>query len=313
MLETFSAAGLSAVLALAGIYFPFVSGISMFLWTVPITILMVKRSFSSGLLALGLTAALTLTLAPTLVAGNFIAQFALVGIFYGVALSRKWNPGLVVLGGIGTAAGSLAIVLLFNFRGLGNALTELGQPIEEMFRQSLAFYEQTGVFDSLFAQGVTPAELEEYSHQVAETYKRLLPGLLVIGAMATAALNYLITYMVGQRASLELRKIPPFSQWQLPWHFAWGVVVGLAALLGGDYWQLDTLTRIGQNLLLISAPVLLVFGTSVVVFYYRRSSLPAWFKILIIILAAFYLTFSLMLVMALGLFDPLFGYRRRAT
>ncbi|MDH7478846.1 MAG: YybS family protein, partial [Syntrophomonadaceae bacterium] len=281
--------------------------------TVPITILMVKRSPPSGLLALAMTAVLTLVLAPSLVTVSFIAQFAPVGVFYGVALNRKWHPGIVALGGIGTAMGSLALVLLLTFRSAGIALAELGQPVEEMFHQSLAFYHQAGVFDSLFAQGVTPAELEEYARQVSETYKRLLPGLLAIGAMGTSVLNYLITCLVGNHAGLELRRIPPFSQWQLPWYFTWGVVVGLAALLGGDYWQLDTLSRIGQNLLLVFAPVLFVFGASVVVFYYRRSPLPAWFKISIIVLATFYLTFSLMLVMALGLFDPLFGYRRRST
>lgn len=311
--EVFLAAALASAMTLMGIYIPPVSGLAQILWTVPISLLMVKRNIPLGFLALGVTLAVALFLSPPLLAGSFIAQYALVGIYYGVALKKNWRPGIVVSGGIVIAILSLAASIIITFRSAGIPLTDLGQPLEGIYSQTMSLYEQLGVLDRMAAEGVSRAEFELSIRQMVETFKRLLPGLLAVGAMGTAVVNYLMTYLIGQRMGLGLRKAPPFSQWHLPWHFTWGVVIGLAALLGGDYWQYQSVKVFGQNLLLVFAPVLLVFGLSVAAFYYQKSSLPRWLKIGLIVIGFFYLSFSLVMLMALGLFDPLFGYRKRMS
>ena len=303
----------AAVLVLAGVNYIPVSGLAMILWILPISLIMKKRSFWFGMLVLVLTSLVVSGVSPNAAAAVFIAQFIPVGIFYGVGLKKQWRPGIVVTAGIIISILSMSAMALVTLHSEGLTLSEMVQPPEEIYNETMDLYQRTGFLDNLQNQGVNQEEVKTITRQVAETTWQLLPGLKAIEAMGAAVLNYMLLHLICRRFRLDVQNLPQFMYWELPWYLTWGVILGLAALLGGDYWQYQAVKLFGENLLLLFAPVLLVFGASVAVFFYKKAPWPMWLKIALIVLSFIYIWFTVLMLMTLGLFDPLFGYRKRIS
>lgn len=312
LVEGALAAALAAILALVGLYVPILSGLATLIWTVPITILIVRYSLREGLLAIVVAAILVVLLSNPFTAVFYVLQFAPVGIFFGLAFQRRLAVGGTVLGGMAISIISTAAVTLLSFQAIGLNLNDIDQQLAGTLDSMLQFYQRSGILELYAAQGITEQDLREATMQMFLLFKRLFPGILAFGAAASASVSYLITHLIARRLLIPIRSIPPFREWQMPWYLTWGVVLGFAALLGGDFFNISWLKASGQNLLLFYAPFLTVFGLSVISYFYAKSQIPRGIKIGLIILSCLYLSITLTLVMVLGLFDPLFNYRKLA-
>ena len=310
LVEGAFAAALAAVLALVGLYVPLLSSIATLVWTVPISILIIRYSLREGLLALTVTGILVILLSNPLAAAFYLLQFGLVGIFFGLAFKRQIPAGYTVLGGIVISLLSTLTVSWLSLKAMGLSLSDLNQQITNTLEAAFSFYRSSGILEFYQARGITEDILREATEQMISLLKRLLPGLLAVGAAVTAGVNFGVVHLVARRLLLPIPKLLPFREWQMPWYLTWGVVLGFAGLLAGDYFKINGLMLVGQNLLLFYVPFLVLFGISVVAFYYHKSQLPSVFKIGLIILSCFYLSITLILVMVIGLFDPLFNYRK---
>lgn len=299
---------LAVLLAFLGLYIPFMN----LVWTIPITIMTARYSLRYGLMTLAVSTFLLILLANPVTAGLYVAQFGLVGVFFGWAFKRQFSAGYGALGGMLLSVGSTAVVFYLGLQLTGLTLVDLDQRLQSSVDAAFNFYRNSGILNSYAERGITEEMMRESSLQMLEIMKRLLPGMLAMGAAASAGLNYLLAHAVARRVQLPLQPIRPFSEWQLPWYLTWGVILGFAALLLGDHFQLSWLVQGGQNLLLIYSPFLLLFGIAVVSHYYHKSQLPRWFKIGIIVLSVLYFTITLIVLMTIGLFDSLFNYRKLA-
>ncbi|NPV89201.1 MAG: DUF2232 domain-containing protein [Firmicutes bacterium] len=298
----------AAILALAGIkYMP---GLGMILWTLPISLIIIKRSCWSGMLVLALTALVVSGVSEPAAAAAFMAQFALVGLFFGIGLKRRWRLGTVITVGIIISILTFLSMELAALYSQGISLNEAVKPSEEIYNRTMEMYQRAGLLDNIQGEGINQEEFAAITRQLVDTLRRLVPSFMAIGAIATAVFNFLLLHLLGQRLRLDIVELPRFMDWQLPWYLTYGVILGLAALLGGNYLH-PAVKLFGENLLMLFAPVLVVFGTSVAVFFYQKAPWPMWLKIGLVVLGFVYIWFTLMMLMALGLFDPLFGYRKR--
>jgi uncharacterized protein YybS (DUF2232 family) len=310
LVEGALAAALAAILALVGLYIPILSSLATIVWTIPITLMVARYSLRDGLLAVIVTMVLVIILSNPLTAVLYVAQFGVVGLFYGLALKRQLSAGSSILGGVGISIISTVIITLASLQIMGITLSDLGQQLQSSVDSIVEFYRRAGVLEDYQAQGITEEALREAATQIVLFFQRILPGLLAVGAAITASLNYLIVQLVARRLQIPVVSLPPFREWQMPWYLTWGVVVAFAALLAGDYFGLSWLMIGGQNLLVLYAPFLIIFGIAVVSYYYQKSKLPRWFKASLIIFSCFYISITVVLIMSVGLFDPLFNYRK---
>jgi len=138
----------------------------------------------------------------------------------------------------------------------------------------------------------------------------LIPGVLVFGSLVSSCINYLLARQVLSRLGYRLQAIPPFRTWQLPWYSVWGIIAGLGLALAGDFWGQSLLVAIGQNIIYVYLPILLVTGLSVAVYYYYKVPISATWKMLLVFVALINLPLTVIALILLGTFDPLFNYRK---
>lgn len=303
-------AALAAVLALIGLFLPPLQVITNVIWTLPITVLIVRRDLRTGILATMVAGILVGLFGSLLKAFFLFTQFAGTGLLYGYLFKKEAAPGRTVMAGTLMALVSLALSLVLSFKLLGLSPGQLWADLEQTPEHILEFYRRSGVLEKLSQQGIT---LEEFRHSLESTItylKLLLPAMLATIALFTAFTNYLMAEAVLRRLNLRKRRLPPFRYWQLPWYTLWGVIAGLGLWLAGDYWQLAWLKTVGLNILYLYVPLLLGNGLAALSFFAHKFNWPPMLKVVFLIAFFIHIPLGVFMLLALGLFDPFLGWRK---
>ena len=213
---------------------------------------------------------------------------------------------------IGTivVAVSTLITFFLSFLLLGMSLADFSATFEETADAVIGMYERMGMIESLQEQGLSMEDIKEQILAMATTMGRLIPALMVIYGMLVAFVSYFIIRKTLQKLSLPVTKLPIFREWQIPWYFVWGIIIGLGLFLYADFIDWNTGKTIGMNIIYLYIPILFIQGLSVVVYFYKKWNINVLLKVLILVIIVVNIPLALMLLLSLGLFDPLFNYRR---
>ncbi len=305
-------AALTAVLALLGLFIPPLQVVTNLIWTIPIVVLIVRRDFRTGVMATVVTGLVVLLFVGPVRALFLILQFGGLGLVYGYLFRIRSGAGKAILGGAVVAAVSIALTIGLSLVISGMPFQDVDAEMRQIVDSAMEMYARMGLLDQLERQGTDPETLKVSLEQMARLMLLLLPGAMVAGAAISAFINFLLARMVLLRLGLYAPELPPFREWQLPWYGVWGIIIGLALWQGGDYWQWPVVKVIGQNIMYIYFPLLLVSGLSVLTFFYYRVNLSPFIKVMVGLLIMLNFPLAMMAVLAVGLFDPLFNYRRLA-
>lgn len=303
-------AALAAVIALFGFYIPPFQFITVFIWLVPIVVVSVRRDFNIGVLSLITACIILMILAPPWTAFLFIIQFAGLGLVFCYYFSKKEKFYKIIMVGTIVVAISTLITIILSFLILGMSLTDFSTTFEETADSVIEIYERTGMIKVLQEQGLSMKEIREEILAMATTMGRLMPALMVTYGMTVAFISYFIIRKTLQKLNLPVTELPSFHHWQIPWYFVWGIILGLGLLLIADYIDWSIGKTIGMNIIYLYLPILFVQGLSVVVFFYKKWNINVLLKVLILVIIVVNVPLALMLLLILGLFDPLFNYRR---
>lgn len=302
-------AAIAAVLGLSALFVPILGVVASVLWSIPIIILVVRFELRTGIMAL----AVALTIVG-LTAGPFGGlslglKSGLAALAFGHCLKKGLSPGKTVFWGGITAVAGTGILLLLTFMLMGGSLIEVGE-IENTVDQTLAFYERHGLLNPLMEQGVTQEELRGQLLKMMGLVVALIPGAMFLGSLTMAGITYLVARRVLKRLGHSLKAIPPFRHWQVPWYTVWGLILALLLILAGDYLEQKLPLLVGQNIIYIYLPLLLINGLAVITYYYYRWPLSLLVKGLLMAAAIINLPFVAPLLILIGAFDPLFNYRK---
>ncbi|MEL7567635.1 MAG: YybS family protein [Dehalobacterium sp.] len=300
-------AALAALLGIIGIYIPVLGMVTNLVWSIPIILLIMRHSMKLGLMGLAVTGLLISILAGPVQSILFLVNMGGMALIYGYCFKKGLSPMKALLFGTIIAAVSTASTILLSAfvanLPISQWITDLKLAINEGFQ----VYEKMGMMEKMLPKGVTP---EQYKEQFFHMIETLLPGVFVAASMGSALVNYLVARKFLRRLKYEIPEMPMFRDWHFPWQIVWGVILGLGLLLSGNYSQNSILTLVGQNILYIYYPVLLVSGISFVVFLWKNDFLTGFMRAMIIMAAFLFNAFFLMVLVLIGLFDPLFDYRR---
>jgi len=302
-------AALAAVLGLAALYLPVIGALAGALWPLPIIVLILRFELNTGLMALAVALAIIAMTAGPLGALSLGLRGGLTALILGHAFKKNWSPGLTVLsGGVVTVLGT-AVLLVVSFALLGGPLLDTAE-LERLVNETMDTYRRYGLLDPMLQQGITEEEVERQLRQAVSLALALVPGMMFISSLVAAGITYLLARATLKRLGYAIEPLPAFRYWQVPWYTVWGLILGLALLLAGDYLGYKPVLLIGQNIVYIYLPLLLINGLAVAVYYYHRWHLSPFLKAIGLAVMVINLPVTVIFLMIVGAFDPLFNYRK---
>ncbi len=148
---------------------------------------------------------------------------------------------------------------------------------------------------------------------------KILPGIIVVSFFMISLFNYIFSYIIFKKFSIEIEKIRQFTRWDIPWYYIWGIIAGLLLVLipviGGAGQEgrtvLVSLVDIsGYNLIIIFGMLYMVLGISVTWGIFERFKIAFLFRVLIIIFLWFFFGFALIIFPVLGIIDIWANFRK---
>ncbi len=300
-------AALSIVLILIAWYVPILGFFVTFVCAVPLMIVVMRHHWWAGVL----TGIIVFSGAMVLVGpmNGIVSALTVVGygLTYGLCFKNQVSPaktlflGTVITGFL--AGATLVIMAILGNVPLSAFITDLEKTMEQVF----ATYESMGVLDRLLPAGMTVAE---YKDSIMALFSLLLPAVLIIGAMITAAANYLFAGMILKKLRFSLRTLPPFREWHIPWWMVWGVIIALGAQFLSGRLENEILSTLAQNLFYIYFPITAISGLALLAFMFHQFRISRNVQIFLWIVFVVFLTFTLPFTLFLGLFDMIIDYRK---
>lgn len=231
----------------------------------------------------------------------WIVQWTLMGVIFVEAFSRARTVE-------GAMAGALAVTVTLQLLFMVVASWELEatpwslvrRSMEATLHRALAVYAGAG----LAPEGVE--RIREGIPALARAMAWVVPGSVV----AMDLLLYWWTLLVQRRALPLLGIQRPGAEvlhgWGLPYAWVWVTILGGCLLL----LPVEVARWIGLNVLILMGTVHFFQGISVVASFFHRKGVPPFLRGIFYALV-FLQHFVLLAVMALGLFDLWFDFRKR--
>ena len=285
----------SVLLPVIGVFF------ALFI-PLPVLFYRVKRGRIIGGIVAGASAGCMPLLLGGVGLGNalFFGGLLLLGFLLGDGMARGEPVERILLVACGWVLGSGTILILFHVGLSGVDLTGfISEGIRRNLELSLQLYRE---------MGVPPEQIETLRGALdllRRTLLRVLPAMVASATLFVAWASMLMGFSI-----LRLRKIPapdpgPLNRWRAPDHLVWGVIVCGGLLLVPD----EGFRVAGLNGLFVLLTIYFFAGVAVVSFFFEKRRIPLPLRFLFYALIALQ-QLLLLLVVALGLFDMWFNFRK---
>jgi len=229
----------------------------------------------------------------------FYLEFGLPALVLSEAIRRKWTPETsVAAGSLAIIGGSLLGLFILSRGGGGVAAYLLGQ-LDLALEEAMALYSKIG-----FAPE-EPGALFAAAQQLQKFLLATSPGLFIAVALLIASANYFLARTGLARISTSPGSDPGFA-WKMPDALVWVFIASAALFLSG----LPIVKQIGLNGLVVTMTLYFLQGLAIAAFWIRRLKLPAFVRILGVVLLLLQ-PFLLLLLTGVGLFDIWFAFRRQ--
>lgn len=305
-------AAVAASLGLLGIYIPPLSILTSLVWLVPLIVVTQRWGLKRGTLTLFLAGLLLGLLSTPVEALLLLVEYGGLALVYGQGFRKMESMKKILAKGILVAVlGSLAMIAI-SMGILGVEIEAVSAQLQGISDQVITLYDQAGLMEQFADQGLDRQALVTMIDQVVRSLIIILPSILVVMAMVTAAISLFISRRVLAKLKIKVPdKLPPFHLWRVDFRLVYGVILALALFLLGDYLDQALLSAMASNLLLALGFIFLLGGISVVVHMAKHWQSSTLSKVLLVILALVFFQMVFFLFVFIGLFDLFFDYRGR--
>lgn len=294
----------AVIFGLSTAYLPLLWIVAMFLWPIPLALLVRRFGPGFGLVGIGVTAVLLSLFVGPLGALSMLINMGGVGFWYGYAARKNINPALVLVMGVVLAAISMVALIALSAAVAGFELADFSAQIHEMVQFYVTTMQENGNLQPLLGN----MTVEEYAAAMEKAALEMVPASLIMMAMFEAVLAYALNSYVFRRLGYPVAKLPPFNEWRLPWYTLWGLIIVLACALGYQQTELPILELIGDNVLYIYQPLLLLAGLSIFYWLAYFWQMP-WLVYTMLIMVLFAFNFVGPILVLLGFADSIFDIR----
>jgi uncharacterized protein YybS (DUF2232 family) len=140
----------------------------------------------------------------------------------------------------------------------------------------------------------------------------IVPGILVVSFSFISVVNYIVTCAVLKKYDVHIEPFLSFKEWELPWYYCWGAILGLVLVLipSGSQSLSKIIDIIGFNLVIIFGLLYLVLGASVLWGILERFKVTFIWRIGIFIIMALFFGLAILILPFMGLIDIWVNFRR---
>lgn len=211
---------ITALLAVAGLYIPFMQFVVFFVWALPCVLIIMRHGLTTGIISLIVAALLIMLLAGPMRAIFSVIQFGSLALVYGVAFGKRWSAGKTVFSGsiVMVISTLLLYYLVFLLTGINNL--NIAAELQGAIEPTIELYKNMGLIGS--GNGVSEQQMREMLTWYMQLFTIFLPAFFIVSGIATAFLNYIAAQKILARFKIIVPEFPPFRCWHLPWWLVWG-------------------------------------------------------------------------------------------
>lgn len=295
-----------AVLLFGGMYIPLLGTVAVFLWCMPVILGVYRHGIGFGVVLALLFALLGFVVIGIPSGLLSLGGMSVLGLFYGLSLRKKWAPGKTLFFGIalGIIFGVLYFFLIYTMEGV--SFGDIRRTFEEELAAVYNLYVESGILDAALTEGMS---VEAYLAKLVDEMVQILPSFFFLAAIIISSANYIIAQYVLKKRLADIRPLPPFTHWHLPWWVLWGVVVALMFYVGGNFFDSEILLIIAKNILICSVPIFLVAGISLVRYFFAKWKVSAGVQVGFWIFVLLFFSIAMMFFVLVGAGDAAIDYR----
>ncbi len=240
-------AAVTVIMAMIGVYVPFLGIFAILLWPLPIVVLIVRHGLRWGLMSVIVSAVLTAALLEPVVAVRLALAFGPGGIALGYGYRQGWSGVRTFSGGVVASllAKSAALALVAYITGLQPFDMQFNM-MDESFGSAVTMYESIGM---------TPDQIEmarENFQTNMTLLRQMLPLLIFFMGLMDISLNFIVAGQLLKRLGHKVPTFPPFAEWRLPGAFMYLYCFALLGMYWGRTREIELLYRMSLNLSMLS-------------------------------------------------------------
>lgn len=293
----------SVLFLLCGCYVPVLGTLVTFVWAVPICLAVFRCGIAASSLLATFLAGLSFILMGPYDGIVTAGTMAFLGLFYGIRMKEKASPGMTLLEGILIAAVVEGLYLLALWKFGGVSFADFQASFEAYMTE---IYSDASVADLAVEEGMSVAA---YAKELSSMMAQILPSFYFISVMLVAAVNGMAAQAYLKKKAPDTVALPAFGEWHLPWWILWGIVLALVLLVAGNGFHLELLVIVAKNIFVCFAPLFLIAGISLLRYYFVKWRLSGGVQVLLWILLLFFVSFSAVFLVLLGMADTVLNYR----
>ncbi len=291
-------------LMLASYYLPMFGILAAMLCSAPIIWLIIKRSIRQGITAMLLLIGLSFILLPLEYSFSLIAQYFLLGIFFGIAWKKQMHTGVILFSAIVLATSTGIIYNIYLDIYFGSSFFQVFLETAKMLQSDPQYAA------SLVKAGLTNDNAQLLLKQISDIYNKLMPAFYVLSVMLLTIISYYLQKFALRFCNVHITDIPLWK-WEFPWFGIFPAILVLTGYLLADYIKQPWLMNFPINGLIILMPFYIAAGISYYGYLWKLRPPSIFFKFFLVLTCIFLLPTVVIILAFMGIADMTFDFKKR--
>lgn len=293
-------------------YIPFFGIIGLALIPVPATLLVLRGRIRDGIIC-AVISCIILLLLDYILAPIAIILIVAVSFIYRRFIGKNKSKIFIVTSVFSVFCGAVllyvvlaSVVSRINF--IGEILKNYNVYVDQIADDRLVL----GYADLLSIEQSQLDSIIQQTQDILRFFPYVVPGFLIASFVMASVINYIASSKMLKKYNVDIEPFLSFKEWDLPWYYCWGAIIGLVlVLIPSTGSNIDLIIDIaGFNLIVVFGLLYLVLGISVLWGIFERFKVSIILRIIILIIVGLFIGFTIFILPFLGLIDIWVNFRK---
>jgi len=294
------------------VYMPFFGIIGLALIPVPATLLVLRGRIRDGIIC-AVISCIILLLLDYILAPIAIILIVAVSFIYRRFIGKNKSKIFIVTSVFSVFCGAVllyvvlaSVVSRINF--IGEILKNYNVYVDQIADDRLVL----GYADLLSIEQSQLDSIIQQTQDILRFFPYVVPGFLIVSFVMASVINYIASSKMLKKYNVDIEPFLSFKEWDLPWYYCWGAIIGLVlVLIPSTGSNIDLIIDIaGFNLLVVFGLLYLVLGISVLWGIFERFKVSIILRIIILVIVGLFIGFTIFILPFLGLIDIWVNFRK---
>jgi uncharacterized protein YybS (DUF2232 family) len=294
------------------VYMPFFGIIGLALIPIPATLLVLRGRIRDGIIC-AVISCIILLLLDYILAPIAIILIVAVSFIYRRFIGKNKSKIFIVTSVFSVFCGAVllyvvlaSVVSRINF--IGEILKNYNVYVDQIADDRLVL----GYADLLSIEQSQLDSIIQQTQDILRFFPYVVPGFLIVSFVMASVINYIASSKMLKKYNVDIEPFLSFKEWDLPWYYCWGAIIGLVlVLIPSTGSNIDLIIDIaGFNLLVVFGLLYLVLGISVLWGIFERFKVSIILRIIILVIVGLFIGFTIFILPFLGLIDIWVNFRK---